>query len=441
MITAKNLLTSILTLTLSGLAAANDDSTAYETPTEDFLVSSLKHGYTLSDAKRLHDKWSLQQFLNITESGAYSYLHLSEFLPHALVSRNGQVNELAYNIKESIGDITLEKEGKQVQLEKMITAKDSPVQGLLVVNNGEIAYEQYPGMRKTDRHVWMSNAKVFAGLLIAMLEDEGLIDIQKPISHYLPKSKQTDWANIKVIDVLNMQTGLDLEENPASRNGDTPYNKFVRSEVGLAARDGKVYTHDDALLEIPKIGQPGLKFEYSSANTQMLALLIEEVTQKRLSDVIAERIWMRSGMAGDAMLGLTPQGNGIIHGLISSRLDDMARFGMLFTPSAKQISQEPIVPTSIVTKMQTSGTPENYMRGTLGPRLAAEFRERPLSNSYQWDAVFEDGDLYKSGMNGQGLYVSPSRDNVVVWFSTGFSDVPMEAFSRAISLSLSPSID
>ncbi len=436
MTTTKHLLAGMLTLSICGYSMANEDVKAYETPTEDFSVSNLKHGYTLSDAKRLHNEWNLEKFLNITESGAYSYFHLSEFLPHALIARDGQVSELAYEPKKAIGEITLEKDGKQIQLEKMITADDSPVQGLLVVSNGKIVYEQYPGMKKTDRHVWMSNAKVFAGLLVAMLEDEGLIDIQKPLSHYLPDSKQTAWANIKVVDVLNMQTGLDLEENPATRSGDTPYNKFVRSELGVAARDGKTYTHDEALFDIPKMGQPGIKFEYSSANTQMLGLLIEEVTQKRLSDVIAEKIWMRAGMAGDATLGLSPQGNGIIHGLISSRLDDMARFGMLFTPSASQLVEEPIIPTSMVKRMQTSGTPENYMLGSLGPRLAEEFREQPLSNSYQWDAVFKDGDLYKSGMNGQGLYVSPARNNVVVWFATGFTEIPMEAYSRVISLSL-----
>ncbi len=87
-------------------------------------------------------------------------------------------------------------------------------------------------------------------------------------------------------------------------------------------------------------------------------------------------------------------------------------------------------------RMQTSGERDNYLKGALGPRLAEEFRDAPLFNSYQWDAVFADGDLYKSGMNGQGLYVSPSRDNVVVWFATDFTEIPMEAFSGRVSLYL-----
>ena len=86
----------------------------------------------------------------------------------------------------------------------------------------------------------------------------------------------------------------------------------------------------------------------------------------------------------------------------------------------------------MLSKIQASGIKDNYMKGTLGPRMAEEFREQPEFNSYQWDAVFADGDIYKSGMNGQGIYVSPTKDIVVVWFATGFPGIPMEAFSRTI---------
>ena len=143
--------------------------------------------------------------------------------------------------------------------------------------------EAYPGMKRTDRHVWMSNSKVFAGLLIALLEEEGKLDPSQPVSKYVAEAQGTAWAEVSVLDVLNMQSGLDLEENPATRKGDTPYSAFVRSEVGLPAISGKVLTHNQALLQIPKLHEPGKAFEYSSANTQMLGLIIESATQQRLA--------------------------------------------------------------------------------------------------------------------------------------------------------------
>jgi len=51
----------------------------------------------------------------------------------------------------------------------------------------------------------------------------------------------------------------------------------------------------------------------------------------------------------------------------------------------------------------------------------------------QWDAVFEDGDLYKSGKNGQCIYVSPKKDMAVVWFSSAYDNsLWLPIYARAI---------
>ncbi|GAL25997.1 hypothetical protein JCM19239_2328 [Vibrio variabilis] len=40
--------------------------------------------------------------------------------------------------------------------------------------------------------------------------------------------------------------------------------------------------------------------------------------------------------------------------------------------------------------------------------------------------------MYKSGVGGQGLYVSPSTNTVVAWFSTGDGQDQEESMARAI---------
>jgi hypothetical protein len=42
-----------------------------------------------------------------------------------------------------------------------------------------------------------------------------------------------------------------------------------------------------------------------------------------------------------------------------------------------------------------------------------------VANSYQWYIVSEDGNFYKKGIGGLGLYISPSYDMVLAWFCTG----------------------
>jgi len=41
-----------------------------------------------------------------------------------------------------------------------------------------------------------------------------------------------------------------------------------------------------------------------------------------------------------------------------------------------------------------------------------------LGNARQWDCIWPDGDLKSGDFMDQGLYVSPGRDLVIVYFST-----------------------
>jgi CubicO group peptidase (beta-lactamase class C family) len=104
--------------------------------------------------------------------------------------------------------------------------------------------------------------------------------------------------------------------------------------------------------------------------------------------------------------------------MFSSRLRDMARFGMAFTPSGRKGVEAPAVSAQVVDGIQRDGRPALFAKGIKSAVLTAAFGEVPLSCSWQWDAVFADGDFYKGGFHGQGLYVSPARDTVIALFST-----------------------
>jgi CubicO group peptidase (beta-lactamase class C family) len=92
---------------------------------------------------------------------------------------------------------------------------------------------------------------------------------------------------------------------------------------------------------------------------------------------------------------------------------------------------------AMIGKMQKGTHPEMYTKGFVGQFMQSSFPdETGLTNNYQWDAVFSDGDMFKSGVGGQGLYVSPAKDMVVAWFSTGTGRNQEETMARAIVKSL-----
>ena len=165
----------------------------------------------------------------------------------------------------------------------------------------------------------------------------------------------------------------------------------------------------------------------------MLESIVEHVSGKPIAELFGERVWRKIGAQADAYVTITPDGYPMTFGFTSSTLRDFGRFGMIFTPSWNKISKERIVSDRLLKRIQLGGNPAIYDKGHVGKSTLDVLYDKDVKNSNQWDAVFKDGDFYKEGVGGQGLYVSPSRDLVVAWFCTGKNDELVMA--RAIATS------
>jgi CubicO group peptidase (beta-lactamase class C family) len=188
-----------------------------------------------------------------------------------------------------------------------------------------------------------------------------------------------------------------------------------------------------ALQRVEKRVEPGTEYEYASLNTYVTTLILEKVTDTPFEDLVTQRIWAPAGMEGDGVLGLTASGEPSSPGAFAARLRDLARFGMLFTPSGQSIASEQVISGNYHQLAWAAAKPEIYGNDYMSKRLLNDFGEETIGASYQWDAVFPDGDLYKSGRTGQCLYVSPETDTVVVYYSSSYqAEVWVHAYAREI---------
>ena len=96
---------------------------------------------------------------------------------------------------------------------------------------------------------------------------------------------------------------------------------------------------------------------------------------------------------------------------------------------------EKIVADTYVRQIQTSGRKEIYLGRELTTKAFPN--DPPISNAWQWDAIWPDGDMSKGGFFGQGLYVSPAKDLVVAYFSTVL-DTALHRYARQIATDLGP---
>jgi CubicO group peptidase (beta-lactamase class C family) len=380
--------------------------------------------YDVNQARDIHRRTTLDNWSDDPALMHYAFLRFSEFFPQAMIHRDGPVMALDYTLRDDIARFQVDSALGAMALENYVEA--APVNGVVIAQGGRIVFERYPRMRPFDRHLLMSVSKIFVSTVVAILEDRGQIDVRLGIGRYLPALKGSAWDGVSVLDVLDMASGINCPEegvDDAYSNPDQPYYHFEASLGWLTPTNQTSETPYDYMATLSQGRAPGQAFEYTSVNTFVLSWLAEQILGKPFNEIVRDEIWSRLGAESDAMVSVSRNANApATHGGISATLRDVLRLGLLFTPSGRAGVAEPVVSDRALDRIHHGGRPDIFMGGSIGPKLTEELGEQPHHNTYQWDFVMEDGDLFKGGYGGQGLYVSPSRDMVVAFVGTPAPD-------------------
>lgn len=365
------------------------------------------------------------------EPSRWAYLHAGELFRHVEIPTAGPPAPLPEAERAAVGQFHVEP---GLSLEDYLAT--APVDGIVIVHRGRI-YQRYPRMRSDDRHLLMSVTKVFVSLLVGILEFRGL-DLATPVDRLIDELAGSGWAGVSVDDVLQMASGIDCLEVDQPGAFADPAHPFYRFEacLGLRPAGPETLSTYDFVAALPSHRRPGEVYEYTSVNTFVLSWLVERLTGRAFHQVLGDEIWSRVGFEAPAQLVVGPDAAPASHGGLSTTLRDLARFGMLFTPSAPA----PIVDPDHLRRIQTGGRPERHRRDPEQPDYvtAAYGRNLPPA-SRQWSFAIPDGDLFKGGFGGQGLYVSPGRDLVIAFAGTpGEDGVPnrLRWYARRLAISL-----
>jgi CubicO group peptidase (beta-lactamase class C family) len=169
------------------------------------------------------------------------------------------------------------------------------VTGFLVLHNDQIVVERYfHEADQNSKFVSQSLSKSIISILIGAAVEDGLIEsVEDPVTTYLPYLSESGYRNVTVKNLLQMSSGVDYSENYRDP-------KSGAALIGAALLTGnpsfKNYVQSIQPTNIP----PGTKFEYQSVNTQVLGLLLEKVTGKRLNAYAQEKLWRKIGAQTDA---------------------------------------------------------------------------------------------------------------------------------------------
>lgn len=342
---------------------------------------------------------------------AWNNKNLHRLFPTVNVYRDGQVRELAYDLNPAIDNFEIEADGVILPFIEFLHSDRSTTMGVVILRHGKIVFESYPRQQPHEKPIYWSVTKAFVSSVLAILEDRGLVDVGKPVDHYIPELAASPFGGVAVRNILDMASGVNCPEQYEPR--DSCYMLYSAS-IGESHWDetspDNPYTYL-AGLDVGRAAEPGTSFVYSGPNTFVLGWLVEKITGMPFQDALTREVWSKMGAEADASILAPRFGVPVTSGGLMARMRDVARFGLLFTPSYSVVSDERIMSHRYIDLIRNGGNPKLLENSAWGDIRAEDVKH----NIYQWDAVYTNNDVYKGGWAGQGLLVNPDRDWVAVW--------------------------
>jgi CubicO group peptidase (beta-lactamase class C family) len=223
----------------------------------------------------------------------------------------------------------------------------------VIIKNDSIWYENYyDGFNENSKTNSFSMAKSYVSGLLGKALMEGYIkSLDQPVSDFLPTFNEGLAAKMTVGDLSSMASGTNWDE------------KYY-SPLSITTR---AYFDDDlekVMLGLKVVTAPGEAFKYASGDTQMLAMVIEKATGKKLYNYLAESFWKPLGSENATLWQVDSKDHDLVKAYccIASNAKDFARFGKLYKDHGKWNGQQ-ILDSAFVAKSVKPVHPNGAMYG------------------------------------------------------------------------------
>ena len=335
---------------------------------------------------------------NLPKTRRFGYKNLHKINRYSIFLRSDLILKLNSNPNKTIAKLPLVK--------KM--TKNKSFCSLIVGNRQNILFEKYAkDFKKNQPQTIMSITKMFVNLFIGELVTNRLIDLNKKVSHYLPKIG-SGYANAKIQDVLNMNVINSYTEDYTKAYS----SSFMHEPVGGWRLPKNLKNHlsqEEYLNTIKKSKNKSLINNseyafYKSANTDVVGLIIEKVSGRTLRDwvlSVVEAAGFEDGLyiASDRY-GMPWMSGG---GCLITR--DFLRMGLLFARKGMGVGNRKVGSSSFLDKTIFN----------VGPKYMNLSKDKYL---YYSNSTMVSGNMIgHSGYGGQFLATNFKTGNVAAFFS------------------------
>ena len=311
-------------------------------------------------------------------------------------------------------------EGKELSLKDGLAHFHTD--GLIILHDGKMLFEDYwNGNSKDSKHISFSVAKSYLSALFGIAVNEGLIDsIDDNVTKYLEDFVGTGYENVKIKNLLQMSSGIEFNEDYADPNSDI--NKFSRASA-------KGQSFRDFAKSLKNGREQGTYNHYVSLDTQVLAMILESVTDMPVREYLYKRIWNKIGAESDAYYITDSTGADMALGGLNAILRDYAKFGQLYLEKGNWLGEQ-IVPKSWIADSITPDAPH------LMPN-AGDLSSNEWGYGYQWWIPGDPlTDYTAHGIFNQFIYVDPISNVVIAKTSSNHRFRSEREYSKAAHIAM-----
>jgi CubicO group peptidase (beta-lactamase class C family) len=176
-------------------------------------------------------------------------------------------------------------------------------------------------------------AKSFCGALAGILAGRGVLEINAPVTRYLPELETAAYTGATVGQLLDMTSGVRFTEDY-----EDPFSDMGRADVASGwkpmPQGGDPAQFPRTMFELvlslkQREREHGAAFSYRSIETDVLAFTMERAAGKRLPQLLSEELWQKIGMEEDGCMTVDAGGFALADGGLNACLRDYARFGQM----------------------------------------------------------------------------------------------------------------
>jgi len=279
---------------------------------------------------------------------------------------------------------------------------------LLIWRDGALEAEMYFGDSGAETPlVSKSLAKPLSVIAVGRAMAEGHIaSLDEPAANYFAEWRGTPKAAITIRHLLGMHSGL-MPQAPAPDIDDVLNRAYLHPR------------HDEVLInDYPLTDAPGSRYEYSNANAELVAPLIERATGSQYEDWISQEVLAPLGAIG-GQVWMNREG-GTAHAGCCWLLpaESWLRLAILLINDGEMHGRR-LLPEGFVRAM-TTATPQNphaglgvYVAGDYIERRGAANPDRNVGETLHGEPYLAHDLFLFDGNSNQVIYIVPSARLIV----------------------------